>query len=49
MAADFPVAETLWQITPWNAGTISEENRLDEQSIIRRRAADMLLDPAENP
>ena len=38
---DFPIPETLWQITPWNAGTISEENRFDEQPIIRRRAADM--------
>ena len=49
---DFPIAETLWKITPWNAGSISIENRFDEQPIIRRRTADMafaarqkILDP----
>ena len=49
---DFPIAETLRKITPWNAGSISVQNRFDEQPIIRRRAADMtfaarqkILDP----
>ena len=49
---DFPIAEALWKITPWNAGSISVHNRFDEQPIIRRRAADMafaawqkILDP----
>jgi len=49
---DFPVTETLGEITPRNAGSISVENRLDEQSIICRRASDMafpagkkILDP----
>jgi hypothetical protein len=38
---DFPVAEALRKIAPWNAGSISVHNRFDEQPIIRRRAADM--------
>jgi hypothetical protein len=49
---DFPVAETLGKITPWNAGAISVQNRFDEQPIICRRAAHMafaarqtILDP----
>jgi hypothetical protein len=49
---DFPIAETPRKITPWNAGSIPVQNRLDEQPIIRRRAADMafaarqkILDP----
>ena len=52
LVGDFPISETLWQITPWNAGTISEQDRFDEQPIIGRRAADMaftarqtILDP----
>jgi hypothetical protein len=49
---DLPIAETLWKITPWDAGSISVQNRLDEQPIVRRCAADMafaarqkILDP----
>ena len=49
---DFPIPETLRKITPWNAGSIPVQNRLDEQPIIRRRTADMafaarqkILDP----
>jgi len=38
---DFPIAETLWKITLGNAGSISVHNGVDEQPIIRRRAADM--------
>jgi len=38
---DLPIAETLGQIAPRNAGSISVENGFDEQSVIRRRAADM--------
>ena len=38
---DLPVAETLGQIAPRNAGTISEDNRFDEQPVVRRRAAHM--------
>jgi len=49
---NFPIAETGRQITPRDASTISEQNRVDEQPIISRRAADMaftarqqILDP----
>jgi len=49
---DFSITETLREITPRNAGSISVENRFDEQSIICRRASDMafparkkILDP----
>ena len=49
---DFPIAKTLRKITPWNAGSIPVQNGLDEQPIIRRRAANMafaawqkILDP----
>ena len=49
---DFPIAKTLRKITPWNAGTISVQNRFHEQPVIRRRAANMafptgqkILDP----
>ena len=40
---DLPIAETLGKIAPRNAGSISVENGLDEQSVIRRRAPDMAL------
>ena len=40
---DLPIAETLRQIAPRNTGPISVQNGLDEQPIIRRRAADMAL------
>jgi len=49
---DLPVPETLWQVTPRNAGPISVEDGVNEQAIVRRRAADMafaagqkILDP----
>ena len=49
---NFPISETFRQITPWNAGSISEENGVGEQPIIGRGAADMafaagqkILDP----
>jgi hypothetical protein len=49
---DFPIAETLRKITPWNTGSIPIQNGLDEQPIICSRAADMtfaarkkILDP----
>ena len=38
---DLPIPETLGQIAPRNAGSISVENGFDEQPIIRRRAPDM--------
>src|ERR1700680_4285298 len=38
---DFPVAETCGEITPGNASAISVQNRFDEQSIVRCRAANM--------
>ena len=40
---NLPVAETRRQIAPWNAGSIAVKNRIDEQSVVRRRAADMAL------
>jgi len=36
----FPIAETLGEIAPRNAGSISV-HRFDEQPIVRRRAPDM--------
>jgi hypothetical protein len=49
---DFPITEALRKVTPRDARPISEQNGLDEQPIIRRRAADMafaagqkILDP----
>ena len=49
---DFPITETLGEITPRNAGSISVENGLNKQSIISCCAADMafaarkkILDP----
>ena len=49
---DFPVTETLGQIAPRNAGSISVKNSFDEQPVIRRRSSDMafaagqkILDP----
>ena len=38
---NLPIAETLRQITPWNAGSISVQNGFDEQPVVRRRAANM--------
>jgi hypothetical protein len=49
---DFPIPEALGKVTPGNAGSISVQNRFDEQSIVRRRASHMafaagqkILDP----
>jgi hypothetical protein len=49
---DLPVAETRGQITPGDPCSISVKNRVDEQPIVRRIAADMaftagqrILDP----
>ena len=49
---DFPIAKTLREITPRNAGSISVENRFNEQPVIRRRTTNMafaagqkILDP----
>jgi hypothetical protein len=49
---DLPIAETLWKISPWDAGPKSIQNRFDEQSVVGRRAAHMafaagkkILDP----
>jgi hypothetical protein len=40
---DFPITETLGQIAPRNAGSISVKNGFDEHSVIRRRTPDMAL------
>ena len=45
---DILIAETLREITPRNAGSISEENGFDEQPIIRRRAPDMAFAAGQN-
>jgi hypothetical protein len=49
---NLPIAKALRQIAPRDTGSKSEENRFDEQSIIRRSASDMafaagqkILDP----
>ena len=49
---DLPVAETRWQVTPGDPCSISVKNRIDEQPVVRRIAADMaftagqkILDP----
>jgi len=49
---DVPITEPLGQITPRNARSISVQNGVDEQAIIRGRATDMaftarqkILDP----
>ena len=49
---DFPIAEALRKITPWDARSISVQNGLHEQPVIRRSAPDMaftagqkILDP----
>jgi hypothetical protein len=49
---DFPIPEALGKVTPRNPGSIPVQNGLDEQPIIRRRAANMafaarqkILDP----
>jgi len=33
------IAEARGQIAPWNASTITIQNRLDKQTVIRRRTA----------
>jgi hypothetical protein len=49
---DFPIAEALRKITPWDARSISAQNGFDEQPVISRSAPDMafttgqkILDP----
>jgi hypothetical protein len=43
----FPVAETLRQIAPRDAGAIAIQDRLDEQAVVRRGHADMFLPPRQ--
>ena len=38
-----PVAVALWQITPWNAGSVSIYDGIDKQAVVRRRAANVAL------
>jgi hypothetical protein len=45
---DLPIAKTLGEITPGNPGSISIENRFNEQPIIRRRAPDMAFPARQN-
>jgi hypothetical protein len=40
---DVPVAETLRKIAPGNAGSEPIDNRIDEQPVVRRRAANVAL------
>jgi hypothetical protein len=35
-----PVAKVLGQVAPGDAGAIAEEDRFDEQAVVRRRHAD---------
>jgi hypothetical protein len=49
---DFPASEALRKIAPWHARSISEQNGLHEQPVIRRSATNMafttgqkILDP----
>jgi len=48
----FPTAETRRQVTPGNASSVPVENRIDEQPVVGRRAANVafatgqkILDP----
>ena len=45
---DLPVAEALGKIAPRDAGAKPEENGVDEQAIVRRRAANMALATRQN-
>ena len=45
---DLPVAKALGRIAPRDAGAKSEENGLDEQAIVRRRAPNMALAARQN-
>jgi hypothetical protein len=49
---DLPIPEALRKIAPWDARSISEQNRFHEQPVIRRSATNMtfaarqkILDP----
>jgi hypothetical protein len=44
---DFPITETLRQITPRNAGSVAVENRFHEQPIVRRSAPHMTFAPGK--
>lgn len=43
----YPIAETLRQIAPGNAGPIPVEHRLDEQPVVSRRHPDVTLPPGK--
>jgi len=45
---DLPVAVALGQIPPRDAGSKPEENGFDEQTIVRRGAADMAFPARQN-
>jgi hypothetical protein len=45
---DLPVAKALGQIAPRDVGAKPEENGLDEQAIVRRRAAHMAFTARKN-
>ena len=40
---DLPIAETLGEVAPRDAGSKSIKNSFDEQSVIRRRTPNMAL------
>jgi len=42
-----PAAIALGQITPWNAGSVSINDGIDKQAVVRRRAANMALPPRQ--
>jgi hypothetical protein len=39
---NFPITKTFGQVTPWNARSVPVQDGLDKQSIISRRAPDMV-------
>jgi len=45
---DLPVAKALGKIAPRDAGAKPEKNGVDEQAIVRRRAANMALAARQN-
>src|SRR3974390_291056 len=45
---NLPVAKALGQIAPRDAGAKPEENGLDEQAVVRRRAAHMAFTARQN-
>ena len=46
---DAEVAKPLRQIAPGNARTVAVKNRLDEQTVVRRRPANGTLSPRQKP